>query len=58
MSFLQNSDASYLSLASNVSHATHGINLWKWYVEHYGETMPNEQFTEVFDGLSVRPGTL
>ena len=52
MSFLQYSDASYLSLASNVSHATHGINLWKWYVEHYGETMPNEQFTEVFDGLN------
>ena len=52
MSFLQNSDASYLSLASNVSIATHSINLWKWYLEHYGESMPNEQFSEVFDGLN------
>lgn len=52
MSFLQNSDASYLSLASNVSVATHSINLWKWYVEHYGESMPNEKFSEVFDGLN------
>ncbi|MDD9903340.1 MAG: hypothetical protein OXT06_07220 [Rhodospirillaceae bacterium] len=52
MSFLQNSDASYLSLASNVSVATHSINLWKWYVEHYGQSMPNENFSELFDGLN------
>ncbi len=52
MKFLQNSDASYLSLASSVSNAAHGINLWNWYVEHYGESMPKVQFMELFNGLT------
>ncbi len=52
MEFLQNSDASYLSLASSVSNAAHGINLWKWYVDHFGASMPKQQFMELFDGLT------
>jgi hypothetical protein len=52
MSFLQNADKSYLSLASSVSNAAHAINLWKWYVEHYGEGMPKTQFMELFSGLT------
>lgn len=52
MGFLQNADASYLSLASSVSNATHAINLWKWYAEHYGESMPKMQFMELFNGLT------
>jgi hypothetical protein len=52
MNFLQNSDASYLSLASSVSNAAHGINLWKWYLENNGASMLKEQFMELFEGLT------
>ncbi len=51
MSFLGNSENSYLGLAAHVSIATHSVNLWKWYVEQYGAEMRHVQFIELFDGL-------
>jgi len=52
MSFLENSENSYLGLAAHVSIATHSVNLWKWYVEQYGPEMRHVQFIELFDGLT------
>jgi hypothetical protein len=51
ISFLENAENSYLSLAAHVSVATHSVNLWKWYVEQYSQVMVHEQFLELFDGL-------
>ena len=53
MSFLENAENSYLLLASHVSTATHGTNLWKYYVEQYGPEMRHAQFSELFDGLNM-----
>lgn len=52
MGFLENSDTSYLALASHVSKAAHAISLWKLYLERFGESLPKEQFMELFDGLT------
>ena len=52
MKFLQNSDASYLSLASSVSNAAHAISLWRSYVKRFGDSMPKQYFMELFDGLT------
>ncbi|NKB57999.1 MAG: hypothetical protein GKS00_16875 [Alphaproteobacteria bacterium] len=52
MGFLGNSDASYLALASHVSNAAHAISLWKLYLDRYGDSMPREQFMELFSGLT------
>jgi hypothetical protein len=52
MSFLGNSENSYLGLAAHVSVATHCVNMWKWYVEQYGPEMRHVQFIELFDGLT------
>ncbi len=56
MNFLDNSENSYLSLASHVSVATHSLNLWSWYIKQYGKVLRNEQFTELFDGLVMLYG--
>lgn len=56
MNFLDNSENSYLSLASHVSVATHSLNLWRWYVKQYGKVMRNDQFTELFEGLTMLHG--
>ncbi len=51
MNFLENSENSYLSLASHVSVATHSLNLWRWYVKQHSQVMRHEHFLELFDGL-------
>ena len=56
MNFLDNSENSYLSLASHVSVATHSLNLWSWYIKQYGKVLRNEQFTELFEGLVMLYG--
>lgn len=56
MNFLDNSENSYLSLASHVSVATHSLNLWRWYVKQYGKVMRNDQFDELFEGLTMLHG--
>jgi hypothetical protein len=56
MNFLDNSENSYLSLASHVSVATHSLNLWHWYVKQYGKVMRNDQFNELFEGLTTLHG--
>ena len=56
MSFLDNSEDSYLSLASHVSVATHSLDLWRWYVKQYGKVMRSEQFFELFEGLTMLYG--
>ncbi len=56
MSFLENAENSYLSLANHVSVATHSVNLWKWYVEQYGGEMRQVQFSELFEGLNMLYG--
>ena len=52
MSFLGNSENSYLGLAAHVSVATHCTNMWQWYVEQFGPEMRHVQFIELFDGLT------
>ena len=56
LSFLENAENSYLGLAARVSVATHSVNLWKWYVEQYGQVMVHDQFIELFDGLLMLYG--
>ncbi len=56
MSFLDNSEDSYLSLAPHVSVATYSLNLWRWYVKQYGKVMRSEQFFELFEGLTMLYG--
>jgi hypothetical protein len=56
ISFLDNAENSYLSLAAHVSAATHAVNLWGWYHKQYGDSMRYEQFIEVFEGLNMLYG--
>lgn len=53
LGFLLNSENTYMVLAAKVSVATHAINIWKWYLEQYGEDMRQSIFMELFDGLTM-----
>jgi hypothetical protein len=54
--FLDNAERSYLNLAAHVSVATHAVNMFGWYAEHYGDLMRYEQFIELFEGLNMLYG--
>ena len=57
ISFLEESENSYLLLANHVSIATHSLNLWKWYVKQYSPEMVKVPFKELFEGLNTLYGT-
>ena len=56
MKFLESAENSYITLASQVSTATHSVNLWKWYLEQYGSELRQQQFRELFEGLNTLYG--
>ena len=54
--FLDNSERSYLTLATHVSIATHCLKLWEQYIDAFGLSLRNEQFFELFDALVMLCG--
>ena len=56
MAFLDNSEQSYLGLATHVSVASHCLNLWERYTKEFGMTLRQEQFFELFDALTMLYG--
>ena len=56
ISFLDNSERSYLTLATHVSIATHCLNLWEQYINAFGLSLQYEQFFELFDALVMLCG--
>ena len=54
--FLDNSERSYLTLATHVSIATHYLNLWEQYIDAFGLPLRNEQNFELFDALVMLCG--